>query len=177
MPVEHCIAMSFLRRLPPLFFIGLFPVVCLLWLWADSMQHRTTWRRCCGTCNEHLIRTFPSGINIRHIELTDEMPAPGTTNIYNYTPPGPTTFFGEITRARLGSGPGKSSAWAAPSTSEGRMAPRGFDFMVVTRVWHLPYWLILACYLPLWLLLTWWQARRREKKRHAAMPSGDGHHE
>src|SRR5688500_5842553 len=37
--------MNFLRRLPPLFYLGLFPVVCLLWLWADSTRQVMGWDR------------------------------------------------------------------------------------------------------------------------------------
>lgn len=167
MPVEHCIAMSFLRRLPPLFFIGFFPVVCLLWLWADSLYHTMIWTHCPAS--------FP--LVARWIITGDsEIDFGASENLAVPIGDPPTKSINSFDRYET-----KSLGSASTSSEPAKWfpAPRSLAEHTTTDVhgsvrrWRrsIPLWLMLACYLPPWLLPTWWQARRRRRKQEAGLPA------
>lgn len=164
--------MHFLRRLPPLFYLGLLPVICLSWLWADSMQARMS-LRFAGIRNESLgIATQPAVIHFHKTEATEILPG-----FMPRSPAGASGGGGSLkgfSREELSLPAGR---WfAMPALGVNGVAYDG-NFSYTTRSMDLPFWLVLLSYLLLWLSLAWLQARRREIMRHAAMPLEDGHHE
>lgn len=165
--------MHLLRRLPPLFFLGLFPVVCLLWAWADSQWKISTFSFCWTTGRGHSIGIYPSAISLtRTVARLEAPPAP--------LPPGwiPTMIpFSPLTPTFPGNFRRGDAALNFPDG-----AAFFARFQVRSREWNtpthhitsstcfLPIWLILLGYLPLWLGLSLWQARRRKRKIAKALP-------
>jgi hypothetical protein len=81
-----------------------------------------------------------------------------------------TPFYGGIYRfgaARDGKGKFES-LFPAFSRQDPMAKYRAADWQ--TEVWVIPLWFVLACYLPLWLALSYFQVRRKWEKIHAALP-------
>lgn len=151
--------MSFLRRLPPLFLIGLFPVVCLLWLWADSRNHATHWNRIPHAQELYVLTATDSTLHYTHKWATG-WEDDAARRVRPWGSSGP---FGHVFRtpALAAIFHGHSAMFPAPAwklTQE-----REFGLELSTRQWILPFWLILLAWLPPWLGLAWWQARRRRR--------------
>jgi hypothetical protein len=154
--------MDFLRRLPPVFYLGLFPVVLLVWLWADSIQYDTTWDYCPEPYHRYRVMASESCLFLGHASF-DRPGYPGfpvnrpwgslaRSSVRNYVTAVPPGLFPPARRT-IGSGVILFDQAFFTQLENGR---------------YLPFWLILACYLPLWLAPAWWQARRRRRKREVA---------
>ncbi|MCW1917109.1 hypothetical protein OJ996_26215 [Luteolibacter sp. GHJ8] len=132
------------------FYLGLLPVIILLWAWADSTRAITSWEY---EINKHRYRSFElwnSQIVIKNFRPLDEsygkkLPAYG--RFYRWVP-GDLGFRDPMPLFPSPFGETKEPSW-----------------VIVTGVQraHLPFWLILACYLPPWLGLSYYYARRRIK--------------
>jgi hypothetical protein len=154
--------MSFLRRLPLLFYLGLLPLVVMLWAWADSTISWTAWRSCRGQDMERAIATQNSTLILLKNTIEGRDGVSPTSTIYLPE----TGAFGEVHRLRA---PEKGT-WF-PGVDR-KVSKSGDQYPLI--IWDrlvLPFWLIVLCYLPPWLLLVWWQARwqsrRRRRKREA----------
>ena len=157
--------MSPLRQLPPLFFLGLFPVVILLWAWADSVGHATVWYRSPTGESVDQIYIVNSALVVEHAmvnptrpDLDDPFPGDGGFGHFNRLPNG-SGFTGE---------PSLFPAFERTSVDPAHLS-RNDPFLVSLS--SLPFWLILLAYLPLWAGLSWWQACRRRAKLRAALPA------
>jgi hypothetical protein len=53
----------------------------------------------------------------------------------------------------------------------GADAPWGDGPYFLVRIHPLPIWFILACYLPLWLGLSYWRSRSKLKRLAATLPT------
>ena len=124
------------------FYLGFFPLVVLLWLWADSVQSHTNWQhRLADGGTRGFIVTNSKFIAERITRKPD----------YHGAPAGPLPFYGSI--QRFG---------AVPHDSQGKPMPifppldwhdeestnRAQGFHVDTLV--VPLWFVLACYLSAW---------------------------
>jgi len=167
----------FLRRLPPLFYLGLLPVVCLLWLWADSMSYETNWSYGREWDHKRSLAAYRAKIHCKHIVATERTPG----RLAVYLPGGPlgrTGPYGVGRRQPIWAASGMHARDWFPPPAAGAADVGSYanpDFSFVTHFVELPFWLLLLCYLPPWLGLAWWQARRRRKKIAAGMP--DANHE
>ncbi|WP_035613718.1 hypothetical protein [Haloferula sp. BvORR071] len=174
--------MNRIHRLPPLFWIGLLPVVILLGAWADSLSYHSMWlhgkeangRDTLSLRNSVLAFARTRAVKVPGSSTIEGMPwSPGGTGRFN-------------TVARYEWSPGRIALTIGGRVDEKRWFPRaekieigpisGFatGFTVMTQEWIVPLWLLLASYLPLWLGISWWQARRRRKRLEAMDPrAGD----
>ena len=171
--------MSSLRRLPPIFYLGLFPVVCLLWLWADSLTYRITWSLCRQWDLEHVVELRESAFHFIRQTAAEKYPGQAV----QYEPQGPlgkTGAFGSIYRFPLQPARTMSSDLLFQRTGFSSTGPSShghYGIVFSSRKFVLPLWLALLVYVPLWLGVVKWQARRRRKRRDAEIASVDGHHE
>ncbi|WP_035613705.1 hypothetical protein [Haloferula sp. BvORR071] len=159
--------MNWIRRLPPLFFIGLLPVVILLGLWADSIGYRTRWERW-GKDSSLQVVAIAARVFVIRIDARTWEPEGHERYIYMGPHPGETAAFGRLKfREKM---PGKmlSADWF-PAVERNEQVIRFGGQVYEQRAQVLPFWLILVCYLPLWLGLAWWQARRRRKRIEAEL--------
>ncbi len=163
--------MSF-RRLPPLFYLGLFPLVCLLWLWADSMVNMMGW-----SYGRRWDEKLGVGVNRGEVYYGRVMATelkPG--RLADYGPDGPlrmTGPYGQCYRMPFPDGGGKMPWFPQPkigTTDPWCSGDPAFSF--VTHYVDLPFWLLLLGYLPPWLGVAWWQAKRRRKKHEQTLPPG-----
>jgi hypothetical protein len=157
--------MPFLRRLPPLFYLGLFPVACLLWLWADSRVAYNSWYYCSGPQFQFGVMSARSSLQLSTFTLT-EMRWPEKNINLSPQATGPMGRFSRVSMpsaraSRLFPGTHSEDVWFN--------TPAG---VMLDHCRNVPIWLMLLCYLPLWLLPAWWQARRRRRKIAAGMPVG-----
>jgi len=61
-----------------------------------------------------------------------------------------------------------------PNPGSVELSSRSAGISFDGREWILSLWLILLAYLPLWLGISWWQARRRRRRIEAMGPqAGD----
>jgi hypothetical protein len=148
------------------FYLGLLPVIILLWAWADSVRMSTGWSRTAPGGQPVWISLgnsqFVVGRTLRSFEDPHWRPAP--------TPP-----LGRFRRNEvLYRAPGRSSMplfpslWTDPEEDSYRWAEYHFQRR------HLPVWFLLACYAVPWLALSYYYARRR-KARTLAGFTGSSH--
>jgi hypothetical protein len=140
------------------FLLGLFPIVILLWAWADSARNSTTWFRCQQPEQAILIGMAGSNLGIGTIHLRPEAEH---RRILTITP-----GYGRTERLPLP----KEKIRIFPSlTGPDRSFEVFRDLRLSAR--RLPFWFIIACYLPLWLAASWWHARVLRKRVLAALPA------
>jgi hypothetical protein len=159
-----------LRRLPFTFHLGLFPVALVLWAWADSIKHFTSWDSGPILDPARWVRSSDSGITFGHTTSTpsaDPMrmlywDAYGDSVRWVTSTPLLEGRFGKI--LRYGNYNLRQS-WFPPfrSTTEIRESEYEPNDLTI-RSWVIPYWLILLTYLPLWLVLVLAHARHRRGK-------------
>jgi hypothetical protein len=159
------------RRLPFTFHLGLLPVVLVLWAWADSITHFTSWDS--GPIHDppRWVRSSDSGITFGHTTSTpsaDSLVMIYADSIY-WIPRTPLMEgpFGKILRSEnynLG------QSWFPPFRTMTEMRESYFEPNDLTiHSWVIPYWLILLTYLPLWLVLVLAHARHRRGKLAASI--------
>jgi hypothetical protein len=145
------------------FQLGLFPIVLLLWAWADSVKHGTRWSRSIASdraiwvhlANSKFIfghtRGIPDGFN-GSIRQTAPYGSASRISAKAFNPSGkPMPIFPALMR------------------DDGDPAFPSSNYVLTRR--HVPLWLILACYLPPWLALSYWHARRKQKRLQQSLPS------
>ena len=134
------------------FHLGLFPLVLLLWAWADSVRTSTTWFRCKRPEQALMIGMAGSNFAVGTIDLKPDAEhrriltiTPGYGRIERYPIPGARTrIFPSLT------GPDLSF---------------GVHHELALNILRLPFWFLIACYLPLWLVASYGHARRIAKHR------------
>jgi hypothetical protein len=154
--------MNRLRALPPLFYLGLFPVVCVLWAWADSTNNYTSWIRYHTWEQSHSIAASDSALELHYTTRAELTPGAAAAIMRGSRITGP---FGRITRNHGRAG--MDAPWFPASetiTYSGSESGIGYQ----QERWRLPFWQILLYYVPPWLALAWWQARRKQRKLKGA---------
>ena len=147
-----------LRR-SPLFLLGFFPVVILLWAWADSLRQSRQWKRVLPTNRDQVrwIAVEESGIYFGARKVVSRSGREGIP-VFRYKATGP---FGEFYLRELT--PGKPAIFPRPKRLHGLEENMG-DATVERTRYLIPFWLILLCYLPLWLGISRWQVMRKKRK-------------
>jgi hypothetical protein len=142
------------------FHLGLLPLVLLLWAWADSVRNSTTWFRCQRPEQAFMVGMAGSNFAFGTLDLKPETEH---RRILTLTPD-----YGRIERYRI------------PGTKHGnRIFPsltgpdRSFEVHhhLTLNARRLPFWFLIACYLPLWLAASFFHARRKQKRHLASLPS------
>ncbi|WP_035613708.1 hypothetical protein [Haloferula sp. BvORR071] len=160
--------MNRIRRLPPLFWIGLLPVVILLGLWADSLGNVMTWTRAPAVADRLKLYSAKGALESVHEVQVVESPGIRTEaqawgNRWHRTGP-----WGRFERRQMLSRSSRLApffpSYSRSSTSDILDSAFTGRVKIHSTAMILPYWLVLLCYLPPWLGLAWWQARRRRKK-------------
>lgn len=158
--------MSFLRRWPPLFFIGLLPVVCVLWLWADSMHYTLSWRH--GLRGDEIRTVLSRGSHLHFEQVVKMERTPERQKARMPFTLGTTGPAGQLSRYPPPKGTSWNDWFPVPKSGVTYNTHMGIsgdpEFTIRTRFRIVPYWLILAVYAPPWLLLSWWRARRRRRR-------------
>lgn len=153
--------MRSLRHLP-LFWLGLLPLVILLWAWADSRLSATR----CNYCRdgENATEIFISGSGVLKstsaviTEPGHEGEVPRPQQFRSITSPWGNWM-------RFSDSSWKCPWFPPPSHESHRDIDAGYTTLIANR--FIPFWLIIAPYLLLWLALTAWQARRWKRKHRA----------
>ncbi|WP_035613724.1 hypothetical protein [Haloferula sp. BvORR071] len=159
--------MNRLRHLPPLFWIGLLPVVALLWLWADSTSYETEWCHCREWNRARTLTAYHSELVYQRREVIERVPGAGE-RFFPYYPLAKTWPAGRLQHHPVARPAEKAPWFPAVRSYVVQDRHRSQDFEYVTEVAELPFWMILLGYAPIWLGISWWQARRL-RKRIAAM--------
>jgi hypothetical protein len=155
-------SLSFHRN--AVFYLGFFPLVILLWLWADSVQSHTNWHhRLADGGTRGFIITNSKFIAERIIRQPD----------YNGVSASPLPFYGGI--IRFGAPPCDSQGKPMPifpplDWHDEESTNRAPGFHVDTLV--VPLWFVLACYLPAWAGLTCYHSFRKRRRHFAELPEG-----
>ncbi|WP_265594900.1 hypothetical protein [Haloferula sp. BvORR071] len=147
----------------PIFWIGLLPVVILLWAAADSMRNRTRGVFCYSPR-----RTY--GLNLSNASLMIErrsfIEKPGTHSSSAPEPIPKTKPWGLW--MRMPASPDNARLWRKGPEFETGDGFYGTDWIHRRVSLRIPLWLLFAGYLPLWVLATWWQARRKSRQLRTA---------
>lgn len=157
--------MPFFPRLPLFFYLGLLPAICVLWLWADSMSQMTVWTRNRSSNESTLVSARESALVIEHWTVI-----PSTKEHVGAPPPGygawgttgPWGVFSHFPIQGM-----RKTPFPALREDSYHITPYRTTEDIATRASSLPFWLIMLCYLPLWLLPVWW-LRWRQRKKWAA---------
>ncbi|MCW1917005.1 hypothetical protein OJ996_25675 [Luteolibacter sp. GHJ8] len=135
----------------PLFYLGLFPLLFLLWAWWDSNHHSTTFMKVRGSTSlVHLqVITHSRGA----LRITDQKVEVIHASISTGTDFGRSSVASE---ERLWC-PAPHLEIARQTTSE----TADYQPEIITES-HLtlPHWLLILAYLALWSLLLFWRSRR-----------------
>lgn len=148
-----------------LFYWGLLPVILIIWAWADSMTNRTSWYQ-----NRNGGGSLSLIIENAAFRIEDSTPLPGNEAdaAVLATPPYAGIY-------RVGAiGHDRTGKFVSLFPELGRRDPLA---AYRPHGWHLdilviPFWLILACYVPLWLTISYWHVHRKRMKLRSTMPSG-----
>lgn len=153
-------------RHSPLFWLGFFPIVVILWAWADSQRFQTKWITKQGADRATALEISRSALQLRKDHATRMSEAEVGTSmhkIYEHVPPfGPIGTFGVIERHPYVSKKIVIPWFPAPAKTDEKQVSSVWRFTIT--IFRVPFWLLLAGFLPLWLPLSWWQARRRSAK-------------
>jgi hypothetical protein len=137
--------------------------VLLLWAWADSVTTSTSWLRNLDDGSVQCVFVLESEVAAGVFS-----PVPARAAPHSRQQP----FFGRIVRNKvswLPPRPRPASLFPALWREDGIRPPPYVPYHY--RLVHTPLWLILAAYLPLWLALSWWHARHKQKRLRASLPS------
>lgn len=137
----------------PVFLLGLLPIVILLWAWADSMRAGTAWQKSHPGSHKTQVAISQASLWVQ----TERLGPAAKLDAYGAAGPYPANgIFGKWVRKPLNIG--ASASLFPPFRSDVYQD----DLSPLSTV-AIPFWLILACYLPPWLRLSLWQARRKQK--------------
>ncbi|MCW1917114.1 hypothetical protein OJ996_26240 [Luteolibacter sp. GHJ8] len=144
------------------FYIFLLPVVILLWAWADSRQQQTDWVKVVSEDRVLFLTLADSRLHIRSRQPTQALPDRHLARSMDDRPAG--RIFREPSSTAAA-----DSWFPATQVLHGHSTDRaGYHYREATRI--VPFWLILAAYLPAWLSLSYYYARRRRGKYLASLP-------
>jgi hypothetical protein len=145
-----------------LFYLGFLPVFLILWAWADSATMHTNWHHNQGGGNSLCLIIENSALRIEKL-------SPMPSNKVGASAPA-TPIYGGIYRFGANRDQKGNSMPLFPSIS--RRDPlakfRAADWNVDVLI--IPIWLVLTCYLPLWLAMSYFQVHRKWKKILSALP-------
>lgn len=138
-------------------------MVLLLWAWADSGRHHSSWKRPAGRNVYLSLSCIDSRIEFeRSVATVDESKVEPYRYIY---PSGPLGWVAreEISaRFRMRSFPGFERIDSVQQSAD--LVIRCYGFAI-------PFWFLLAAYLPLWLAVSYWHSRRKQKRLQQSLPS------
>lgn len=169
-------------RRSPIFLLGFLPLVILLWGWADSDRYFTRCIRCRQPNSLTYVHVRASAVWIvwDYIDLKE---APDGLTRWQGVSTGPSLPAPSVIYADTGvwgqwhrtafeyTGP-FGTPGSKPAFRERFFPPPGYTHHPEERRLHqsypgrhrhtltLPFWLLVLAYLPPWLVLAWWQARR-----------------
>lgn len=145
------------------FYIFLLPIVILLWAWADSRRYATTWEKVIAEDHVILVTLDDSRIRIRSLHPPQALPERTLYRRWDDRPLG--RFFHERSPR-----PEDDTWFPAMEVRHAYLNERpGFPYRQIARI--VPFWLILAAYLPAWLGLSYYYARRKRKSIIATLPT------
>ncbi|WP_035613530.1 hypothetical protein [Haloferula sp. BvORR071] len=145
-----------LRHLP-LFWLGLLPVIILLWAWADSTRHIVfQGRYCAEQGHDHRFMLHYSAIRVQELWVVQSPKPPPERAILQPTAPWGDWSYGWSAGA-------DPDGWFPQPHSQPNAAQYGPDWMMRTWDHVIPLWLVLLGYAPFWLGASWWQARRKSR--------------
>jgi hypothetical protein len=145
------------------FHLGLFPIILLLWAWADSVTHSISGLQPTGDRNLVAFSSMNSRIDFFSVSLPVDrrtLVASGVSPFANMD--------GRLSRTEIPSG--MDPPWFPAPRRVVQTLHSGELAFHHSRV-VLPYWLIITCYLPLWLAASFWHARRKTKRLLQSLPS------
>ncbi len=174
---------SRLRQLPPLFFLGFFPVVILLWAWADSTGFQSQWTYVDEADVTKAVSLEASALiwqsHERDSSFVPVIPpvsslSGGFTISCSFGPSGILGILDRLCISRHAISGGTAAAgglFPAPGKTTALVPgnPAWYSRFRDSTI-TIPLWLILLAWLPVWLALSRWQARRRHAKITAALP-------
>jgi hypothetical protein len=140
------------------FYLGLFPIVLLLWGWADSVKMHASWHYS-ATGERTFFITFANS----NLGLGSSSPHPNPPQRFTLMR---TSIYGSI--ERFPRAPGKIRLFPSLTGADDTWATSSPYF--ICRIHRFPFWLLLACYLPLWLGLSYWRSRSKLKRLAASFP-------
>lgn len=144
-----------LRRTTVLFYLGLLPILILLGCWADSMRNTTVWSLNRGAtmpvshgevCLDNYLQLglANGSLSLDQVKWNSPNPCGPEKGLWRYTW-------------------GNKPPWFPTFQYDQRHDPDEES----TRV-KIPFWQILALYVPFWLGLSWWD-RQRVRARMASL--------
>lgn len=128
------------------FYLGLFPLVILLWIWADSARNTTTWFRCQQPEQAFFIGSAGSNLGIGTLDLR---PDAEHRRILTHT-----SGYGRIERYSLPDH--KREVFPSPT---GPSLAFEANHNLTVNVRRIPFWIIAAAYTLLWLAAAAGHAR------------------
>lgn len=138
------------------FYLGIFPLLMLIWAWVDSVKSHTHWAYQRTLHHGFVFELSESRLAFRSVTRTPDNTAPLPNHLPWY---GNFNRFGSMQTRADGT---PVPVFPMPMHDELRpWYPQGFDYRVAT----IPMWLIIAGYLALWLGISWRRARRGQRLR------------
>lgn len=144
------------------FYLGFFPLVILLWVWADSVRSHTNWHHRLEGGGTRVFIVANSKFIVERITRKPD---------HNGPPARPLPIYGGINR--FGATPhdrqGKPMPIFPPldwHDEEATNRAPGFH----VNAFVVPIWLGLAFYIPAWLGLSYYYARRKRRRLLAELP-------
>ncbi|WP_265594898.1 hypothetical protein [Haloferula sp. BvORR071] len=150
--------MNRLRHLPPMFWIGLLPVILLLGVWADSLFYFSEWRY-----SEFKDRSLRVALKPSVLEMEShwiEAPRVPTVECDETGP------WGDWHRHRAA--PEAERIWFPLPSSVQSIKSYSRKTLLHSDLQIIPFWFVLLAWLPLWLGLAGWQAWHKTRKLRAA---------
>jgi hypothetical protein len=145
------------------FHLGLFPIVILLWAWADSVTHSISGLQPTGDRNLVAFSSMNSRIDFFSVSLPVDrrtLVASGVSPFANMD--------GRLSRTEIPSG--MDLPWFPAPRRVVQTLHSGELAFHHSRV-VLPFWFLVAAYLPLWLALSYWRSSRISKRHQQSLPS------
>lgn len=138
------------------FYLGVFPLLMLVWAWVDSVKAHSDWAIRRKPHQTLVLELSESRVGWRSITRTPD----NTERLPALTPwYGKVNRFGSMQTRKDGT---PVPVFPMPMHDELQpWYPPGYHYRVVT----IPLWLIVCGYLALWLPISWRCARRAQKLR------------
>ena len=156
--------MPFHRSL--LFWFGACGLVFLLWTWWDSMSFESSlhWRSP-SKASEFYLHNAGSKLVLNREHLSDN--SPPSPPIFDDLP-----VFGRLFKKNtLLRSPLEGPldcipipGWGYQKTEQKLEISHQPSVFAINQYWEISHWLLIACYLPPWLGLSFWRARRITKR-------------
>jgi hypothetical protein len=148
------------------FYWGLLPVIIVVWAWADSMTNRTSWHQ-----NRNGGGSLSLIIENAAFRIEDSTPLPD--HEADATVPASPPYAGIYRFDAIGNDRTGKFVSLFPELSRrdplAAYRPYGCHHSILA----IPFWLILACYIPLWMAISYWHVHGKKMKLRPAIPSGE----